>query len=59
MKAEAQTLADLKQKVRKKMKWTENRRNWTTEEQAEFDAKYEFAIDYRKSVFYVKEKEHV
>ncbi len=59
MKLQAQTLADLKQKVRKKMKWPENRRNWTEQEQAEFDAKYEFAIDRQKSVFIVKEKQNV
>lgn len=56
MKLEAKTLVELKQKFRKKMKWSD-RRNWTDEEQKFFDSKYEFALDSQKSVFIVKEKE--
>ena len=58
MKLEAKTLVELRDKFRKKMKWS-RRRNWTDEEQKFFDSKYEFAIDRQKSVFIVKEKQHL
>jgi hypothetical protein len=43
MKLEAKTLVELKDKFRKKMKWSP-RRNWTDEEQKFFDSKYEITI---------------
>lgn len=55
MKVEAKTLVELKQRIRKKMKWPD-RRTWTQQEQNEFDSKFKIEMDHRTSMFVVKEK---
>ena len=55
MKLEAKTLVELKQKIRKKMKWPD-RRTWTQAEQNEFDSKYKIEMDQSKSVFVTRDK---
>lgn len=55
MKVEAKTLIELKQKIRKKMKWPD-RRTWTQQEQSEFDSKFKIEMDHQTSMFVVREK---
>lgn len=55
MNAEAKTLVELRQKIRKKMKWPD-RRTWTAQEQAEFDDKYKIEMDCSRSLFVVRPK---